>query len=75
MSKALTANMTAKTTAAPLVRNPSRSYLMVVATTDLTVVISGGTSFIIPAGQAWEPSRTPMNDIVFTAGTGTVVEG
>ena len=64
------------TVATSLPQNRNRSYLLVVAEDSgpLTVTISGGASFDIPAGSAWEPDLAPINDIVFT-GSGTVVEG
>jgi len=51
-----------------------RTYLAVFAETDVTVTISGGTPFTIPADTQWGPQPAPMNAISF-AGTGTVVVG
>jgi hypothetical protein len=62
--------------ASSLPQNRNRNYLLVVADDagPLSVSISGGPAFDIPAGAAWEPDIAPINDIVFT-GVGTVVEG
>ena len=57
-----------------LPRDKNRTYLAVFAETDITVTISGGTPFTIPADTQWGPQPPPMNDIVF-AGTGTIVVG
>ena len=51
-----------------------RTYLSVFASTDVTVTISGGTDFIIPADTQWGPQPAPMNDIEFS-GTGTIILG
>ena len=57
-----------------LPRDPSRKYLCVVATADVTVTISGGTPFTVPADTQWAPIPAPINDIAFT-GTGTLITG
>jgi hypothetical protein len=51
-----------------------RIYLAVVATTEITVTISGGEPFTLDAGSVWSPIPAPINDIVFT-GTGTLILG
>jgi hypothetical protein len=75
MSINRTTNMKSRATSTPIPLDPERRYLMIVATTDLTLSISGGPSFVIPGGQAWEPAIAPMNSIAFSAGSGVWTEG
>ena len=51
-----------------------RRYLAVVATTTVTVTLSGGEPFTVAAGSVWSPIPAPINDIAFT-GTGTLIVG
>jgi len=64
-------NMVA-TAIADIPQDKTRAYLAVIATAEVTVTISGGEPFTIPAGSVWAPIPAPINDIVF-AGTGTMV--
>lgn len=57
-----------------LPRDKHRTYLSVFADTDVTVIISNGTSFTILEGTQWGPQPAPINDITFS-GTGTIILG
>jgi hypothetical protein len=57
-----------------LPQDTNRTYLCVIADTDVTVTLSGGRPFVIGAGSQWAPIPAPQNDIVL-AGTGTLILG
>lgn len=57
---------------APLLKDLYRTYLSIIATTDMTVTLSGGEPFPIFAGQFWSPWPVPSNDMTFT-GTGVII--
>jgi hypothetical protein len=68
--------MTAIAAPAELPVQRGRKYLAVQAAGgDITVAISGGTTFTIANGSWWGPQPAPTNDISFTGGTGTIITG
>ena len=55
-------------------RDKHRTYLVLFATNDVVVTISGGTPFTVLEDTQWGPQPAPINDITFS-GTGTLVLG
>ena len=68
----LNVNMEAATLA-NLPFDANRTYLFIVVTDDTNVTISGGASFLIPAGGHWNPTPAPMNAIEFDTVLGTMI--
>ena len=62
------------TTLADISEDFTRRYLAVIATTNVTITISGGIPFTVQAGGVWAPVPAPSNDIVMV-GTGVLLLG
>ncbi len=74
MSTSFTQCNMVSTALATIAFDKDRRYLAVIASTEVTVTISGGEPFVLPVGGIWSPIPAPINDIVFV-GSGTLILG